>query len=85
MVYVDDVLALGEDIALDAFYHWLGQKWECDEWTKLTATNHIRFLGMELCQTEEGFELGQKGFTQELLCSHGQGSARGPKGHVTYW
>ena len=75
MVYVDDVLMIGEDVAVDAFYQWLGRKWECDGITELTRNSPLRFLGMELYETEKGYELGQRGFTQELLRSHGHGGS----------
>lgn len=46
--------------------------------------NHpIRFLGMELHQTKDGFELGQEGFVRELLRAHKHSGAtsmsQGPK------
>ena len=31
----------------------------------------LRFLGMEVHLTTEGFEVGQRGFVDELLRSHG--------------
>ena len=36
----------------------------------------LRFLGMELFQTDNGFELGQKKFVQELLRSHSHSGRR---------
>ena len=72
LVYVDDVLMVGAKHAADAIYEWIAKKWECDE----LATNPLRFLGMELFLSENGFELGQRGFVQELLRSHGHGGRR---------
>ena len=70
IVYVDDVLAMGEETALKDFYGWIAEKWECDDWTMLSEKTPIRFLGMELFESKDGYELGQKGFIQELLRSH---------------
>ena len=50
---------------------WPGTKWECDELTRLTTTSPLRFLGMELHLVDAGYELGQKGFTEEVVRSHG--------------
>ena len=76
LVYVDDVLMVGAKQATNAIYEWIAKKWECDELATLTATNPLRFLGMELFLSENGFELGQRGFVQELLRSHGHGGRR---------
>ena len=54
---------IGEESAIDAFYQWLGKKWECDGLTRLRPTSPLRFWGMELYEVDEGYELGQKGFT----------------------
>ena len=71
LVYVDDVLMIGCPEAVNSFYQWLADKWECDDLTVLTGSNPLRFLGMELHLTTEGYEVGQKGFVEELLRSHG--------------
>ena len=71
LVYVDDVLMIGCPEAVNSFYQWLAEKWECDDLTVLTTSNPLRFLGMELHLTHEGYEVGQKGFVEELLRSHG--------------
>ena len=60
-VYVDDVLAMGEEPVLNDFYSWIAEKWECDDWTRLSPTTPIRFLGMELFESEDGYELGSCG------------------------
>ena len=70
LVYVDDVLIVGEPTAIQACYRWFADRWECDELATLRPDNPLRFLGMELFRTTNGFELGQKGFVQELLRSH---------------
>ena len=70
LVYVDDVLIIGKQGAIKACYQWFADRWECDELATLCPEVPLRFLGMELFQTSAGFELGQKGFVQELLRSH---------------
>ena len=70
IVYVDDVLAMGEETALKDFFGWIAEKWECDDWTMLSSKSPIRFLGMELFESEDGYELGENGLTQQLLRSH---------------
>ena len=76
LVYVDDVLIVGEPQAIQACYRWFADRWECDELATLRPESPLRFLGMELFQTAGGFELGQKGFVQELLRSHDHSGKR---------
>ena len=76
VVYVDDVLIVGQPEAIQACYKWFAARWECDELATLKPEAPLRFLGMELLQTNNGFELGQKGFVQELLRSHSHSGRR---------
>ena len=77
LVCVDDVLLIGCPEAVNSFYQWLADKWECDELTILTKENPLRFLGMEVHLTSEGFEVSHRGFVDELLRS------RGPAGKLS--
>ena len=76
LVYVDDVLMIGIPEVMNDFYQLLSERWECDNLTKLTREEPIRFLGMELHLGERGFELAQYGFVNELLRSHGHNGRR---------
>ena len=76
LVYVDDVLMIGQPPAVDAFYRWLADQWECDGLTYLSREAPIRFLGMELYLGNNGFELAQYGFVTELLRAHGHDGRR---------
>ena len=67
LVYVDDILMIAEAAAVESFYEWVAEKWECDDLTILTHDKPLRFLGMELYKTVEGYELAQRGFITELL------------------
>ena len=71
LVYVDDVLLIGEPNVVGWFYQWLAEKWECDDLTLLSPETPLRFLGMEVHLTQDGHEVGQRGFVDELLRSHG--------------
>ena len=76
LVYVDDVLMIGIPEVMNDFYQLLSERWECDNLTKLTREEPIRFLKMELHLGERGFELAQYGFVNELLRSHGHNGRR---------
>ena len=76
MVYVDDILMIADPTVLNAFYKWVAEKWECDELGVLTKDSPLRFLGMELYKTDEGYELAQRGFITELLRAHNHGGKR---------
>ena len=81
LVYIDDLLIQAEEQLLKDFYQWVADKWEVDPIDILDYNHAIRFLGMELHQTEEGVEL--EGFVRELLRSYKHNGAKsmsqGPK------
>ena len=62
LIYVDDILMIADATAVESFYKWVAGKWECDELTLLTEENPLKFLGMELYKTVDGYELAQRGF-----------------------
>ena len=78
LVYVDDVLMIGCPEVVKSFCGWLAEKWECDDLTVLSESSPLRFLGMEVHLTSEGYEVGQKGFVEELLRSHNHNGKLSP-------
>ena len=76
LVYIDDLLIQGPEPVLRTFYQWVADKWEVDALDVLDYNHPIRFLGMELHKTVEGFELGQEGFVRELLRAYKHSGAR---------
>ncbi|CAE7943851.1 GIP [Symbiodinium sp. KB8] len=76
LVYIDDLLIQAGEPVLRTLYQWVAEKWEVDALDVLTPEHPIRFLGMEIHKTEEGFELGQEGFVRELLRSYKHCGAR---------
>ena len=83
VVYIDDLLIYSEEESMHGFFQWLAEKWEVDALEVLDYDHPIRFLGMELHKVEDGVELSQEGFINEILRAHGHKGGRslsqGPK------
>ncbi|CAE7274859.1 RE1 [Symbiodinium sp. CCMP2592] len=70
LVYVDDILMMGEKTLVEAIYQWLVKDWKCSdlEWAE---DGSLRFLGIELRVCGEGVHLSQTGYVRDLLRQHG--------------
>eukprot|EP00435_Cladocopium_sp_Y103_P065207 s1247_g27.t1 len=68
VTYVDDVLAVGEEAALQGFCDRVAQEWEIGEPEWVTSNGPpVRFLGMELERKGATYRLHQESFIQSLL------------------
>ncbi|CAE7817431.1 GIP [Symbiodinium sp. CCMP2592] len=76
LVYVDDMLLLTEPEVAQSFIDWIRESWECTGLKEATATDPLRFLGVdiyaELNDTGDliGYSLAQESYIAELLRSH---------------
>ena len=67
-IYVDDVLATGEEAVLASFFQAVKQLWRCSEEEWVTQTEWTRFCGYELrSDGEDGYYLSQEGYVRDLL------------------
>ena len=68
---------------MHGFFQWVSAKWEVDALDVLDYDHPIRFLGMELHRVNNGVELSQEGFINEILRAHhhkgGRSYSQGPK------
>ena len=72
VIYVDDFLIMGPKEVCDDAYEWMATTWEATPCQYATATQSVRFLGMEVRMIEEdgqmkGYTLDQEGYIEELL------------------
>eukprot|EP00435_Cladocopium_sp_Y103_P041836 s2179_g11.t1 len=68
LVYVDDILALGERPIIHLVIKHLRNLWETSEPEEITDTSGTRFLGMELWRTPKGvWKATQINYTMDLL------------------
>ena len=83
IVYIDDLLTYAPEQAMHGFFQWVSAKWEVDALDVLDYDHPIRFLGMELHRVNNGVELSQEGFINEILRAHhhkgGRSYSQGPK------
>ncbi|CAE7252421.1 GIP [Symbiodinium sp. CCMP2592] len=76
LVYVDDMLLLTEPEVAQSFIDWLRQSWECTGLKEATASDPLRFLGVDIYAEENdagdlvGYSLAQESYIAELLRSH---------------
>ena len=70
VVYVDDLLVVGEDPVIKATLKKVQDTWTCStpEWAD---EKPMKFCGFEIRKTAEGLEVGQQSYTAELLQRHG--------------
>ncbi|CAE7370077.1 TY5A, partial [Symbiodinium sp. CCMP2456] len=72
LVYVDDMLMVGCEVAAKGFAKWIGKKWECPapDWLG-EGHDSVRFLGMEIAMGPQNeFMVSQKAYIDELLRGH---------------
>ena len=84
VVYVDDLLILGEPEALDAVIGTIRGLWETSPPEEIDEETGVRFLGMELWKLKNGDWMAtQKGYTYDLLQRNlGKDEAGWPKKKV---
>ena len=76
LVYVDDMLLLTEPGVAQEFIKWLRKAWECTGLKEATASEPLRFLGVDIfAELDEGnnvigYSLGQEPYVAELLRIH---------------
>ncbi|CAE7381230.1 GIP [Symbiodinium natans] len=66
-VYVDDILYLGEEEVVAATHGWITQEWKASDLTWASMEQPVRFLGLEIYETLNGFKIGQTGYISEVL------------------
>ena len=67
-IYVDDVLATGDEAVLTSFFQAVKQLWRCSEEEWVTQKDWTRFCGYELrSDGEKGYYLSQEGYVRDLL------------------
>ena len=74
LVYVDDMLMIGQRDITRSFSSWIAARWECEppDWLGEKAEHQsTRFLGMEITKGPHGeFMLSQRAFIDELIRGH---------------
>ena len=76
MVYIDDLMIASQSSVMESFFQWISNRWECDALDILTEDHPIKFLGMEIHQEADGYEISQEGYIKELLRAHGHNGKR---------
>ena len=76
IVYVDDIMYLGEPGVILQLHEWLSAEWTSSPLTWASSTEGIRFLGLEIYKVRTGYRMCQLGYIRELLRHHGL--AEGP-------
>ena len=72
IIYVDDILLLGEEATIRGIAETIQQVWRTSELAFLTPTTPLRFLGMELEVDDAGvIYVNQRGYIEEILRAHG--------------
>ena len=72
LVYVDDLLMVGQTCATKGFAKWVSEKWECQtpDWLG-EGYDTVRFLGMEISKgAKNEIMISQRAFIDELLRGH---------------
>ena len=79
LVYVDDMLILGQDAQVTAVAEAIKTLWECSPMERLKLNKTMRFCGFELTRERDGMFLGQTGYIKDLLQRRGvQGEEAAP-------
>ena len=71
VVYVDDLLVLGEDETVTSVLEEVQRHWTCSSPEYLGAESKVKFCGFELRKTEKGIHVGQGSYAEELVARHG--------------
>ena len=67
LIYVDDLLLLGEPAVLDALITAIQAKWETSDPEEIDAVSGVRFLGAEIFKDQNRWWMTQKNYLQDLL------------------
>ena len=67
LIYVDDLLLLGEPAVLDALITAIQAKWETSDPEEIDAVSGVRFLGAEIFKDGNRWWMTQKNYLQDLL------------------
>ncbi|CAE7319100.1 GIP [Symbiodinium sp. CCMP2592] len=70
VVYVDDILYLGEPSTISDVHAWLSAEWTSSPLTWASDVDGIRFLGLEIYKSKVGYKMCQFGYLRELLRHH---------------
>ncbi|CAE7711468.1 GIP [Symbiodinium sp. CCMP2592] len=70
VVYVDDILYLGEPSTISDVHAWLSAEWTSSPLTWASDMDGIRFLGLEIYKSKVGYKMCQFGYLRELLRHH---------------
>eukprot|EP00435_Cladocopium_sp_Y103_P065380 s240_g27.t1 len=68
--YVDDMLMVGPQPLLRALMTTIGNKWECSSQEFAEADQDLRFCGMEIRKTSQGFDIHQSSYVMDLLARY---------------
>ena len=82
IIYVGDILLLGEEATIKGIAGVIQQVWETSELAILNPESPLRFLGMELeieAETNHRF-LNQRGYIEEILRGGSKGQNSVSKG-----
>ena len=70
VVYLDDIMYLGEPSTIADVHAWLSAEWTSSPLTWASDVDGIRFLGLEVYKTKLGYRMCQFGYLRELLRHH---------------
>ena len=71
LVYVDDLLILGEKALVQATLQRVAKKWEISTPEWLGGLKPVRFLGLDIWRTEEGIFINQECYIRDVLKRNG--------------
>ena len=76
LIYVDDFLFVTDESIARDLVGWIRGRWECTDLSVATEDDPLKFLGVDVYEVRDshgiiGFRLGQQGYIDELLRSHG--------------
>eukprot|EP00435_Cladocopium_sp_Y103_P070815 s357_g36.t1 len=68
--YVDDMFMVGPRPLLRALMTTISSKWECSSQEFAEADKDLRFCGMEIRKTSQGFDIHQSSYVMDLLARY---------------
>ena len=68
--YVDDMLMVGPQPLLQALMTTIANKWECSSQEFAEFGKDLRFCGMEIRKTPQGFDIHQSSYVMDLLARY---------------
>ena len=79
IVYVDDIMYLGEPQTIQQLHEWLSSEWTSSPLSWASSEEGIRFLGLEIYKVKSGYRMCQLGYIKELLRHHGLSEGPGAR------